>query len=93
MGDKFVALVGSGRRTCHPSRDKKGLKDWAIEISEVLSCTLADGKVPKTKSGKTNIFVVPNFGNGELVEIKKVQDHGCQIFLGPNIPKWEKYTK
>jgi hypothetical protein len=19
--------------------------------------------------------------------------HGCQIFLGPNIPKWEKYTK
>jgi hypothetical protein len=28
--NKFVALVGSGRRTCHPSRDKKGLKDWAI---------------------------------------------------------------
>jgi hypothetical protein len=27
--NKFVALVGSGRRTCHPSRDKKGLKDWA----------------------------------------------------------------
>jgi hypothetical protein len=30
MGDKFVALVGSGRQTCHPSHDKKGLKDWAI---------------------------------------------------------------
>jgi hypothetical protein len=26
---KFVALVGSGRQTCRPSRDKKGLKDWA----------------------------------------------------------------
>jgi hypothetical protein len=31
---------------------------------------------------------------------KKVSDrkktfskHGCTIFLGPNIPKWEKYTK
>jgi hypothetical protein len=20
-------------------------------------------------------------------------NQGCQIFLGPNIPKWEKYTK
>jgi hypothetical protein len=29
--NKFVALVGSGRRTCRPSRDEKGLKDWAIE--------------------------------------------------------------
>jgi hypothetical protein len=28
--NKFVALVGSGRRTCLPSRDEKGLKDWAI---------------------------------------------------------------
>jgi hypothetical protein len=28
--NKFVALVGSGRQTCCPSRDKKGLKDWAI---------------------------------------------------------------
>jgi hypothetical protein len=28
--NKFVALVGSGRQTCRPSRDKKGLKDWAI---------------------------------------------------------------
>jgi hypothetical protein len=27
--NKFVALVGSGRQTCRPSRDKKGLKDWA----------------------------------------------------------------
>jgi hypothetical protein len=27
--NKLVALVGSGRRTCHPSHDKKGLKDWA----------------------------------------------------------------
>jgi hypothetical protein len=29
MGNKFVALVGSGRQTCRPSRDEKGLKDWA----------------------------------------------------------------
>jgi hypothetical protein len=28
--NKFVALVGSGRRTYHPSCDEKGLKDWAI---------------------------------------------------------------
>jgi hypothetical protein len=28
--NKLVALVGSGRQTCHPSHDKKGLKDWAI---------------------------------------------------------------
>jgi hypothetical protein len=21
------------------------------------------------------------------------REQGCQIFLGPNIPKWEKYTK
>jgi hypothetical protein len=28
--NKFVAPVGYGRRTCRPSRDKKGLKDWAI---------------------------------------------------------------
>jgi hypothetical protein len=27
--NKFVALVGSGRRICRPSHDKKGLKDWA----------------------------------------------------------------
>jgi hypothetical protein len=27
--NKFVALVGSGRRVRRPSRDKKGLKDWA----------------------------------------------------------------
>jgi hypothetical protein len=30
--NKFVALVGSGRRTCRPSCDEKGLKDWAIAI-------------------------------------------------------------
>jgi hypothetical protein len=30
--NKFVTLVGSGRRTCHPSRDEKGLKDWAIVV-------------------------------------------------------------
>jgi hypothetical protein len=34
MGDKFVALVGSGRQTCCPSRDVKGLKDWAISPME-----------------------------------------------------------
>jgi hypothetical protein len=28
--NKFVALVGSGRRVRRPSRDEKGLKDWAI---------------------------------------------------------------
>jgi hypothetical protein len=28
--NKFVALVGSGQRTCRPSCDEKGLKDWAI---------------------------------------------------------------
>jgi hypothetical protein len=28
--NKFVALVGSGRWTCHPTHDEKGLKDWAI---------------------------------------------------------------
>jgi hypothetical protein len=28
--NKLVALVGSGRQTCRPSRDEKGLKDWAI---------------------------------------------------------------
>jgi hypothetical protein len=27
--NKFVALVGSGRQTCRPSCDEKGLKDWA----------------------------------------------------------------
>jgi hypothetical protein len=27
--NKFVALIGSGRQVCHPSQDKKGLKDWA----------------------------------------------------------------
>jgi hypothetical protein len=27
--NKFVPLVGSGRQTCRPSRDEKGLKDWA----------------------------------------------------------------
>jgi hypothetical protein len=32
MGDKFVALVGSGWQTCHPSRAEKGLKDWAISL-------------------------------------------------------------
>jgi hypothetical protein len=30
--NKFVALVGSGRQTCRPSHDKKGLKDWANVI-------------------------------------------------------------
>jgi hypothetical protein len=30
--NKFVTLVGSGRQTCCPSHDEKGLKDWAIEI-------------------------------------------------------------
>jgi hypothetical protein len=33
--NKFVALVGSERQTCRPSRDKKGLKDWA----NLLDCT------------------------------------------------------
>jgi hypothetical protein len=28
--NKFVALVGSGQQVCCPSRDEKGLKDWAI---------------------------------------------------------------
>jgi hypothetical protein len=30
--NKFVPLVGSGRQTCPPSRDEKGLKDWAIVV-------------------------------------------------------------
>jgi hypothetical protein len=30
--NKFVTLVGSGRQTCRPSLDKKGLKDWANVI-------------------------------------------------------------
>jgi hypothetical protein len=30
--NKFVALVGSGQQTCRPSRDEKGLKDWASDI-------------------------------------------------------------
>jgi hypothetical protein len=29
--NKFVTLVGSGQQTCHPSLDKKGLKDWASD--------------------------------------------------------------
>jgi hypothetical protein len=33
---KFVALVGSGQRTCRPSRDEKGLKDWANVAQAVL---------------------------------------------------------
>jgi hypothetical protein len=32
--NKFVALVGYGRRTCHPSCDEIGLKDWAIAFVE-----------------------------------------------------------
>jgi hypothetical protein len=31
--NKFVALVGSGQQTCRPSRDKKGLEDWANVIT------------------------------------------------------------
>jgi hypothetical protein len=27
--NKLVTLVGSGRQTCRPSCDEKGLKDWA----------------------------------------------------------------
>jgi hypothetical protein len=34
--NKFVALVGSGQQTCRPSCDKKGLKDWAIDIYQSL---------------------------------------------------------
>jgi hypothetical protein len=39
--NKFVALVGSGRQTCRPSRDKKGLKDWANETLFIIQqiCT------------------------------------------------------
>jgi hypothetical protein len=29
MGDELVAQIQLGRRTCHPSCAKKGLKDWA----------------------------------------------------------------
>jgi hypothetical protein len=31
MGNKFVAQIQLGQRTCRPSRAKKGLKDWAID--------------------------------------------------------------
>jgi hypothetical protein len=37
--NKFVALVGSGRRTCRPSHDEKGLKDWASVTRTVLEKT------------------------------------------------------
>jgi hypothetical protein len=33
--NKFVALVGSGRRTCRPSRYEKGLKDWASVLAYI----------------------------------------------------------
>jgi hypothetical protein len=36
--NKIVALVGTGRRTCRPSRDEKGLKDWAIDYCRSMSC-------------------------------------------------------
>jgi hypothetical protein len=39
MGDKFIALVGSGQQTCRPSHDEKGLKDWAPDGRQV--CRLA----------------------------------------------------
>jgi hypothetical protein len=35
--NKFITLVGSGQRTCRPSRDKKGLKDWAIPLDVNLA--------------------------------------------------------
>jgi hypothetical protein len=37
--NKLVALVGSGRQTCRPSHDKKGLKDWAINYFPCFDCT------------------------------------------------------
>jgi hypothetical protein len=46
--NKFVALVGSGRQTCRPSRDEKGLKDWAIDeqlAEHVSSCSLPGSPV------------------------------------------------
>jgi hypothetical protein len=38
--NKFVALVGSGRQTCRPSHDEKGLKDWANVCSLCLLSSL-----------------------------------------------------
>jgi hypothetical protein len=38
--NKFVALVGSGQQVCRPSRDKKGLKDWAIYVLPFDGCTV-----------------------------------------------------
>jgi hypothetical protein len=33
--NKFVALVGFGRRTCCPSCDEKGLKDWVNIVGQL----------------------------------------------------------
>jgi hypothetical protein len=43
--NKFVALVGSGQQTCRPSRDEKGLKDWAID-----SCSATGQKRRKSET-------------------------------------------
>jgi hypothetical protein len=49
--NKFVALVGSGQRTCRPSCDEKGLKDWAINWKQVSKFTRSfDGRCLENKS-------------------------------------------
>jgi hypothetical protein len=40
--NKFVALAGSGRQVCRPSRDKKGLKDWAVESHSFVESVTFD---------------------------------------------------
>jgi hypothetical protein len=47
--NKFVALVGSGRQTCRPSHDEKGLKDWAIGSVTIDTITLVKRSVSRNK--------------------------------------------
>jgi hypothetical protein len=60
--NKLVALVGSGRRTCHPSRDEIGLKDWA---NTLLNPRENDCSYVSPNLGKLFFFVVPQ-GPGDL---------------------------
>jgi hypothetical protein len=42
------------------------------------------------RSASRNFNVTPYSSSSYL---SRPSGQGCQIFLGPNMPKWEKYTK
>jgi hypothetical protein len=64
-------------------------------LATLLKKASVDGCAPRfyTAAACDAIYTIGLVWKLGMMKSSETLAQGCQIFLGPNIPKWEKYTK